>query len=361
MLDKSRLQQIFEDLVHIDAVSTNEQPMVDFVVDFFAKYDIAGEVDDHKNILFKISGTGDPLFLNAHIDTVEPTAGIVLKEHDGVITTDETTILGGDDRAGVAAILECVTHLIEVAVEHRPLEILFTAQEEIGLIGARHFDYSKLTATEGITLDSDGPASNIITASVGYVSIVGEIIGKAAHAAKPEEGVHAIYAASEFIQSIPCGKCTEETLVNVGVLNGGVASNAVPESVHLTCEVRSRNQQELDEHTTNIKEQLALVHKKHGTTDTIAFTQQFAPFAMDESHPWLQHVIAGVRSIGLIPEPQKSLGGMDANIFNENGIAVVTVGCGYRNMHSKQESVNLAELFDATRLLEQLVVREAVS
>ena len=139
----------------------------------------------------------------------------------------------------------------------------------------------------------------MITASVGYVSVVGEIIGKAAHAAKPEEGVHAIYAASEFIQSIPCGKCTEETLVNVGVLNGGVAGNAVPESVHLKCEVRSRNQQELDEHAASIKEQLTLVHEKHGTSDTIEFVQQFAPFAMDESHPWLQQVLEGVTSIGL--------------------------------------------------------------
>lgn len=355
MIKKDRLQKRFVELCTIDAVHTEEDKVIEYLDSFFAQHDVTGQRDEHRNVLYKVPGTGEPIFLNAHTDTVESTKGLEVVEEGNKLTTNGKTILGGDDRAGIAAILEGVEHILEDDIPHRPMEILFTAGEEVGLLGAQAFDYNKLTAKEGITFDTDGPVSTVITASVGFVHFNGEIKGKAAHAAMPEQGIHALKAAAEFIHTMPFGKCTEETYINVGSLTSGKVSNAVPDTAHLICEIRSRNQQELEAHVKSVQERLREVHNKYGTSDTFSFDQSVYPFHLDEGHPFLQKVMQGIKAIGLTPKPEKSMGGMDANIFNANGITTIVVGTGYYNMHSKQEYENMDELYDVVRFFEYII------
>lgn len=357
MIKKKRLVNTFTKLCKIDSPSGKEEKIIEYLRKKFEAFDAKVYEDADRNILFKIKGKGEPIFLNSHLDTVVSTKGLKIINSGNILKTDGKTILGGDDRAGIAIILETLDHFKEENIEHRPLEILFTAGEEQGLVGVRKFDFKKIKAKIGFIFDEEGKISDIINKSVGYVGFEGKIIGKFAHSSEPQNGIHAIKAVSELIHTIPFGKCSENTMVNVGILQGGGVVNSIAEESYIKGEIRSLSKPELKKYTNEIKEHIKRVNKKYGTKDTIKFKEEFSPFSIEKNSKFLADVIKSMKEVGLKPKVDKTMGGSDANIINRNGIQALQLAAGYYKCHSKQEYVKVNELVDGVKFLDYFLCK----
>ncbi|MDP3043925.1 MAG: M20/M25/M40 family metallo-hydrolase, partial [Bacillota bacterium] len=250
MINRRRLVDTFMTLAKTDSVSRRERGVVDHLAGLLADIgleyfeDEAGQAINGTagNLIAKVPGTtaGPPLLFCTHLDTVEPGNGVKPRVDGHVIRSAGETILGADDKAGIAAVLEAVRVLKEQELPHPPLELVFTVAEEIGLLGIRELDFSLVKARMGFVLDSDGTPGKVITRAPSQDRIVATVIGRAAHAGiNPEDGVNAIQAAAKAIANLPLGRIDEETTANIGVIRGGQATNIVPERVYLEGETRS--------------------------------------------------------------------------------------------------------------------------
>ena len=220
MIKRDRLVQTFCDIAKIDSPSGEEE---DMAKDLTARLESLGFTtmrDDYGNLV-ATDGRPNPILLSAHLDTVEPGRGIKPSVEGDKIVSDGTTILGGDCKAGVSAILEALESIKEDGVEFHPVELAFTREEEIGLVGARNLDFSLITAKEAIVFAGEGPVSQITASSPTYIGFDIEITGRAAHAGvEPEKGLSSIRIASEIIIRLPQGRLDETTTVNVGTIEG---------------------------------------------------------------------------------------------------------------------------------------------
>lgn len=315
------------------------------------------ETDSFGNVIAKFPGIGSPLLLNAHMDTVEPGQGIKPKVGKGKITTDGTTILGGDDKAGLAIILEALTTVKEQKLKHLPLEIVLTRGEESGLEGAINLDYSKINAKKGISFDGHGPVSNITVAAPGYNRVDVTIIGRSAHAGvEPEKGISAIEIASKIISELKLGRIDNETTANVGLIEGGSARNAVAERAHFKGEVRSRDLDKLEAHTAHFRKVFEKFDEQYEEAVLeIDIAKEFEPYSFSESHPMIQQIIKVCSSLKIKPSLEPTGGGADVNIFNAHGLEVVCVGTGDMELHTKREYLVIKDFIEAANFALELI------
>lgn len=350
MINKNRLIKTFKELVVIDSPSGNEEKFAKFlekelsIMGGFVKRDAFG------NVIAKFDGEGEPIMLNAHLDTVEPGCGIVPKMSRGKLTSNGKTILGGDAKAGISAILEALETKLEKKVNTRPIELVLTREEETSLGGSKNLDYSLLKSKEGIVFDGDEEVSKIYISSPTYYNVDVEIVGKGAHAGvEPEKGISAIKIASQFIERLPLGRIDFETTMNIGLINGGSARNAVPETVKMNGEIRSRNKKVLAKLLALTKSSASMVEKKNpGAKVNIKLEKEFEGFFLPKDTRLIKNVSGILKEMHLKPELKDSGGGSDANIFCERGIEVVIVGTGVYLPHTTREFVVIDELVDAS-------------
>ncbi|MBU3978241.1 M20/M25/M40 family metallo-hydrolase [Patescibacteria group bacterium] len=357
MIRKERLLQTFLDLVQIDSPSGEEQKIAKEMIRRLEALGGSVERDAFGNIIAKFKGVGDPMMINAHLDTVEPGRGIKPVIHGDRITSDGRTILGGDPKAGVAAILEVLTSLKEEKHKHVPLEVVFTMSEEIGLKGAVNLDYSKLTAKKGITFDGDGGVGTVTTSAPGYNRVDVTIIGRGAHAGvEPEKGISAIKIGAEIISKLEIGRIDHETTANVGLIEGGSALNAVPERLHFMAEIRSRSLQKLEKHSLHFEEIFnAVMQKYQGAKIELKIVREFDPYLFKENHSVIQKIKNVLSQLGLKPKLELSGGGTDVNIFHTHGIEVVCVGVGDYGAHTTKEYALISEMIQTARFCEKIV------
>ena len=276
MVNRERITEEFLRLVQIDSPSMHEREIADYLKKTMTGMGMDVTEDGAGSHIGNIGGkpTGNliatlqgntpnapTILISAHMDTVEPGRGVKPVVNNDIIYSDGTTILGSDDKAGIAAILEAVMSIKEMNIPHGDLEIVFTVAEECGLKGAKNLDVQRLKAKIGFVLDCDGSAGTIITKAPSQYKIKASIIGRAAHAGiRPEEGVNAIYVASTAISKMKLGRIDEETTANIGVISGGKATNIIPELVNIEGETRSLDPEKLEEQTdlmVNTLEQVA--------------------------------------------------------------------------------------------------------
>jgi tripeptide aminopeptidase len=231
-INRDRLLDTFLTLVQIDSPSGEEDAIARHLADRLTALGLTVHCDNAGNLIARTDGVGQPILLNAHMDTVGQDRGIRPVVEDGIVRTDGTTILGGDDKSGVAIILEVLQTLQERSLPHPPLEIALTVSEEIGLVGSKALDMSQFRSRQALVLDSGGPIGSAVVSAPAQEGLRAVIHGKAAHAGvNPEEGVNAIVVASEAITHMPLGRIDGETTANVGLINGGTATNIVPDRV----------------------------------------------------------------------------------------------------------------------------------
>ena len=207
MANRDRLIKLLKDLIRIDSPSGEEDAMDREISGRLLELGLKVHHDSFNNVIAKLPGSGEPVLLSAHLDTVEPGRGIQPKLDGDVLRSDGSTILGGDCKAGVSIIMEALTAVVESGAPHLPVEAVFTRHEEGGLVGAHHLDFGLLTAKGGVVLDGEGPASRASLAAPSQNVVTGNITGRAAHAGlEPENGISAIIIAAEILTRLPLGR-----------------------------------------------------------------------------------------------------------------------------------------------------------
>jgi tripeptide aminopeptidase len=360
MINQPRLIATFTDLVRIDSPSGGEKQAAEFVATRLRELGLEPRIDALFNVIAFLPGKGrvtPPLLVNAHTDSVMPCLGIKphVDEARGIITSDGTTVLGADARAGVAAILEAITAIREQDLPHCPLEIAITAQEEHALVGAKGLDFTPFKSKMGVVLDSHGPVGTIIVQAASCNLIEATITGKAAHAGiEPEKGISAIRVAAEAIAAMKLGRIDVETTANIGIIKGGAARNIVAEKCELVGEARSRRESKLNRQTNAMTRALERAAKNHRARVDVKVTGAYTMFRFSKRDSIVQRVCAAIERIGRTPKLDVSGGGSDANVFNARGIACVPIAIGYEKIHTTEEFIPIAELVKTAQLVVEL-------
>lgn len=350
---KNYIKDLFFSLVSIDSPSGNEKKVAKFIQKEAKSFGLVMKEDQYGNLIGHIRGVGHPLMLCSHMDTVEPGRGIKPRiDKKGTIYSAGDTILGADDKAGITEILSTVRYLKENKVSHRPLDIVFTRQEEIGVVGAMHLDYSKVRAKEGLVVDLSGEPETIAIASPYITTVKIEIIGRSAHAGvNPENGINALQVAAHAIAQLKIGRIDEETTANIGVISGGVASNIVPDRVEVEGEVRSHVKKKSDEQMKLVKKAFRESAKKYGAKVSFSHDALCRGYKYSTSHNFVKKLIAHWNKNNVDPIIKKTGGGSDANVFKAHGITAIPVSYGGHDSHTTKESVNINDMEKVTRFL----------
>lgn len=371
-INQERLSQTFVDLVRVDSVSKEEGGICRLLQSWLKNMGGDCILDDAGvavggqtgNLIAKFEGNSEvePLLLSAHMDTVEPGRGIDPIYVNGIFQSRGETILGADDKCGLAIIIEALRCLQENDLPWGPIEVVFSICEEIGLQGAKHLDYRLLKARMGYVLDTRNPEV-IITRAPAANRIRLQIDGKAAHAgAEPEKGINAISLAGKAIANIGIGRIDDETTCNLGQIQGGVATNIVPAQVTIHGEVRSHDRSKLDVVTQRIVDGFASVVADFGENSykqrpklTVAVEQDFDLFHVADDHKVLAMAREAANRIQHKLYTATSGGGSDANVFAQHGIVTGVLGTGCEKVHTVEERVALADMVRAARLLVEII------
>ena len=357
MINETRLLQTFLELVAIDSPSGHEAAIGAELEKRLAALGGQAERDEHGNVIAHwAGGAGAWMLLSAHMDTVGADTGIKPQIRDGVIYSDGTTILGGDDKSGVAAILEVIQSLQENHAAHPPLEVVISVGEEVGLRGAKLLDKSKLRSRRGYVMDAGGPIGVIVISAPSQDSLRITVVGKKAHAgSEPENGINAIRVASEAIAGMPLGRIDFETTANIGVIEGGTATNIVPDQVLVLGEARSRDDLKLATQTAAMVAAFQDAAERHGARVEIKLARAYGTYRLTEETPVVKAAMNAARSLGLAPMLHESGGGSDANIYAEAGITCTAISTGMEDVHTAAEHIAIADMAAATRLLFEIV------
>ena len=359
MINRDRIIQTFCNLVQIDSPSGEEEEMAQEIIERLEKLGLETRRDSYGNIVAS-DGREHPILLSAHLDTVEPGRGIKPTVKGERIMSDGSTILGGDCKAGISAILEALESVIEDGEDYHPVELAFTREEEIGLVGARNLDFSLLSAKEAIVFDGEGPVSQITSSSPTYIGFDIEITGRSAHAGvEPEKGLSAIRIAADIITRLPQGRLDENTTFNVGTIEGGSVRNTVPENTTIRGEFRSTSLESLDSIRIQVTEAIEEVKNLYPEADLENHLHtEFESYTLTDDDPSTNRTKRALESIGLEPIMKPSGGGTDGNVFRLNGISSVVVGMADHGMHTVREYVTIPDLVDAAHLCEALLRNE---
>ena len=360
MIRRDRLVETFCELARIDSPSGEEEAVAQYLIPKLEEFGLTVVRDDYGNVVAS-DGRENPIILSAHMDTVEPGRGVRPSVDEDRIVSDGTTILGGDCKAGVSAIMEALESIMEDGADYNAVEVAFTREEEIGLVGARNLDFSLLSGREAIVFDGEGPPSQITSSSPEYIGLDIEITGRAAHAGvEPEKGLSAIRIAAEIITRLPQGRIDEDTTFNVGTIEGGTVRNAVPESTTVHGEFRSRNIESLDGIRIQVDETVNEVKEMFPEAEIDCHLHtEFVAYNLEDDDPALDRVKGALKSLGLTPTLQPSGGGTDGNVFRLNEISAVVVGMADHGMHTVREYVTIPDLVDAAHLCETLLRKDS--
>ncbi len=366
MINETRLEQLFLDLCKIHGEPKDESRVASYLTIFFEDLGYTVERDKaHEkfggscgNLYVRIPGTidGTTIMLSAHMDTVV-TGGTVVPVRDGdYIRSEGDTILGADDRSGIAAILETVQVLKETNTTHLPIFVAIMAAEEIGLLGARYCELSSKDADFGVVLDTSGPIGKIVNQAPFHEAYWISVHGKSAHAGiEPEKGINAIVAASRLIANLPTGRISDTATTNIAQIKGGVAHNIVPELVKISGEARSTSLDELMTIMNQIESAVEQANKTESAPIEFSRQREYDGYHLPEDSEVIVRLKQAAIAIGKEPTVTHTGGGADANFFNQKGIPTAVISCGMSKVHTYDEEILVQDLFDCTKMVLALV------
>ena len=374
-VNNERLTNLFLELARIDSLSRHERDLAARLqreaeaAGASCRYDKAGEraKSNTGNLIARLEGNvpGVPaLLLCAHMDTVAPGEGVRPIVDGGIIRTDGSTVLGGDDKAGCAIICEVLRRLGEDEIPHGPVEAVFTICEEMGMQGARNLDLAMVAAREAIVYDSDAPGYLIVRGPhAAWVRFT--VKGVEAHAgAAPERGISAIKVAAEAIAAMRLGRIDHETTANIGSIEGGRAMNMIPAEAIVRGEVRSVDRNKLN---AQIDHMVACFKQAVGRASVTidgdrldasldySVRPSYEGMSIPEDAPLVTSVIDAAASAGRALKPDGTGGACDANVFNRRGIVAVNLATGMRDIHTVRESLDIAEMIATAEVTLELI------
>jgi len=367
-INSERLAQLFTALCTIDSPSGEESRLAVFLKELFAQEFPEAVIfedssapttgSDANNLVIHFKGNlpGEPIFFNCHLDTVEPSRGVKVLREGTRFSSAGDTVLGGDDKAGIAILIESIRAIREEGLSHLSFDLVFTTCEEIGLRGAKALDLSLLRAREGYALDSSGVDLLIIGApAANHFHFT--VTGAAAHAGlHPERGINAIQLAARCLADLPLGRLDEESTANIGRITGGTATNIIPERVLVEGEVRSHSPEKLAAFSQQIKDtiQAAIDHWSPGPGAQLGagvrprldfqLAQEYPAMHLDRTASVLRRVDKAAALLQREIRYERAGGGSDANIFNGKGLATAIIGIGMDHVHSTEETIDLQDM-----------------
>jgi len=381
LINQERLKKLLIELIKIDSLSRREYAVAMRLKRELEELGAAVVIDDAGekvggnvgNLIAHISGNqpaARPLLLSAHMDTVVPGEGVVPILDGDILRSDGTTVLGGDDKSGVAIICEVLRVVQENHLPCGAIDVVFTICEEAGLVGAKCLDVGRLHARTGLVLDSDS-VGFLFTKAPAANRMEFRVRGLEAHAGVcPENGVNAIKVAAEGIAQMKLGRIDHETTANIGLIEGGMAVNIVPNMVLLKGEARSHSREKLDRQTEHMRRSLEEAAARHtieaggrrfqATVET-KIESDYDRMDVPDGAPIVRLVQAAAKNLDLELKTMATGGGCDANILNQKGLEVANLSTGMRDIHTVKEWLDLKDLYLSARVVLEVVKLNAES
>lgn len=361
-VNRDRIVATFLELVAIDSPTGQEQRIGEELERRFTDLGTTVRRDAAGNLVATLPGTrGEPFLVSTHMDTVGTDVGIQpIIGDDGVIRTDGSTILGADDKSGIAGCLEVLAILRDhTGWEHPTIEFVVSVSEEAGLVGSRQLDIELLQATHGFVLDTAGTVGAITYWAPTAVDLVITVHGRKAHAGvEPEKGINALRVAAEAIALMPLGRIDEETVANIGTLSAPGAGNVVPAEVEMSGMARSHDQGKLDAQLAAMRQAVADAAERHGATFDFATEEMYRTYHIEPTEKPYREAARAISSLGLDVVARKSGGGTDGNLFNARGIPCIGLATGMVDEHAASEHIAIDDMVTACRIVLVIATQE---
>ncbi|WP_340082039.1 M20/M25/M40 family metallo-hydrolase [Terribacillus sp. FSL K6-0262] len=366
-INEDRLVEQFVELVQVDSETGDEKEIAEVLKKKFTELGVEVREDDSmketghgaNNLVCTWKGdvdSAETIYFTSHMDTVVPGKGIKPQIKDGYITSDGTTILGADDKAGLAAILETIKVYNEQELPHGTVQFVITAGEESGLVGSRALDSSLLTAAFGYAIDSDGPVGDIVVSAPTRSTVLAKVYGKTAHAGvAPEKGVSAITVAAKAISKMPLGRIDEETTANIGSFAGGKQTNIVCDYVEILAEARSLEASKMEAQVQKMKQAFEQTAESMGARAEVEIKVEYPGYKQKAGDRVVEVARAAAKTIGRDSKLTSSGGGSDANVIAGFGIPTVNLSVGYEEIHTTNERIPVGELVKTAELVAAII------
>ncbi len=371
MVNRQRLVDDFIALCRINSPPRQEAEVINAVLPRLQRLGLEIQRDDAgariggnaDNVIARLPANKEglaPIFFSAHFDTVEPNPGVQIIVEDDLIRTDGTSILGADDKAGMASLLEAIECIVENNLAHGDIWLLLSVAEEIGLLGAKHLPLERVNATMGFVLDTGPPVGKVVVGAPTHDHLTVKVIGRAAHAgAAPEQGISAIVVASRAIARMKLGRIDEETTANIGTFHGGQATNVVCPEVEIRAEARSHNTQKLEAQIQHMLDCFREEAQAMGAQVEVETSRHYEAYRLSEHSPVVQVARESALALGLPYEAKLAGGGSDANVYNAKGIPTVVLSTGMDKVHTHDECCRISDLEKTTLWVLEIVKRVA--
>lgn len=355
-IQNDRLVALFTTLCQINSPPRHEREIAEYVKGFLRGLGLRVQEDNASkvvggnanNIIATLPANIDgapKIFFSAHMDTVEPNPNAKIIIQDGKIHTDGTSILGADDKAGLSTLLEAVRIVVENNLPHGQIQLLISVCEEVGLLGARALDFSLVDSDFGFVYDSGPPVGSVIVEAPTHDKLEVRVLGKPAHAGvEPEKGISAIQIAAEAIAHMRLGRIDEETVANVGVIQGGQMTNIVCPEVHIKAEARSWNRAKLDAQVAHMIAEFERSAQQFGGRVEIQHERHYEGYRLTENDLPVKVVRSAAQKLGLEAPMRKTGGGSDASVYNARGLPCCVVGTAMQQVHTHEEFVLIEDL-----------------
>ena len=371
LINKKRLLETFFELLKIKSPSRDEKQMADYVSYILRSLGLTVIKDDAGkkigsnagNIIALLESNCEngatrtqPLFFGAHLDTVSVNGEIKPEIRDKkIVNKNKNCILGGDDKAAIAAIIEAIRTIKDFKIKTGNIYLIFTIAEEVGLLGSKNMNLKPLKAKYGFVFDGDGDIGKIFNQAPFHNAIDITIIGKAAHAGiSPQKGINAIQVASHAISKMKLGRIEPGTTCNIGTIEGGVATNIIPEKVQIKAEARSLQEERLKELTGRIINDFETCAKENGAKARFKVKREYDGFKIPENELPIIMAKNVFKKLKVKSKILSTVGGSDVNILNSKGKMAINLSAGMENVHSSKEYVKIAELEKLTALILEL-------
>lgn len=351
MTPDKELTDLFLEMIKIDATSGKELPVAQFIMDyvkelgFDARMDGAAERSggNSGNVIVPINGGGDFLLM-AHMDTPSSTRGVVPQLLEDRITSDGTTILGVDDRGGISSILHALKRAVKDEKPIHPCTLLFTVCEETTLAGSIYYQPAP-GMKYGFAFDSHMRPGNFVNETCGAIAFKTTVLGKASHAGiAPEKGVNAIQIAAKAMATFPFGRIDAKTTASISIINGGTATNVIPDRIVLEGEIRTEQQAQGEEIMAGVIRDFETAAAFYGGSIECSYIWDFTPYRISPDAIPYKRIREVGEKLGLEIAGSKSMGGSDANSMNQKGVQTINLGVGAQNPHGRNEFILYEDL-----------------
>ncbi|MDD3520079.1 MAG: M20/M25/M40 family metallo-hydrolase [Actinomycetota bacterium] len=370
-INEKRLLNEFFKILSIKSPTKKEGMLAVYLEEELKKTGLQVSVDDTGkkiggqtgNIIAKFTPkfikNNQPIFLSAHMDTVSVEDKIVPFMSDDMLIKNKTgkDILGADDKAAIAAIIEAIKVINEFELQTGIIYIILTVGEETGLLGSKHIDMNNIEADVGFVFDADGDIGTVINKAPFHNRIDIKVIGKASHAGvSPEKGINSIKAAAFAICNTSSGRIDEETTCNIGKIKGGIETNVVPETTIVNIEARSMHEEKLEKVTKEIVDNFRKATDEYKAKLEYEISREYDGYSFDENNIAVKTAKRAIEKIGIKPRLRPTGGGSDTNNFNAKNKIAINLASGFENCHSVDEYISFNELIKLAKLIIEICI-----